>query len=137
MLKAALANRNKLIILFAIILIYGAIHFALSDNHPLHILSNICFHVGIFGLGYALLLELLNRNYFKMFAYPIYYFVESRKAANRRKHGMEAEKPLSPYDYEQKGLKKRKNTIFYIIGGVFIILSIIFAILFQPYLAQL
>ncbi|MCL2619734.1 MAG: DUF3899 domain-containing protein [Defluviitaleaceae bacterium] len=135
MLKSFLTRHAKTIILFVIIMIYGAVHFTLSESHPLHTLSNICFNVGSLSLAYALILELLNRNYFKMFAYPVYYFIESRKVSIRRKRGVESQSPLSPYDYEQQGLRKRKNIIFYVIGGIFIILSIIFALLFQPYLA--
>lgn len=132
MLKSLLTRHAKTIILFVIILIYGAIHLATSQVHTLHALSNICFNVGFLSLAYALILELLNRNYFKMFAYPVYYFLESRKVHARRKRGIECQSPLSPYDYEQQGLRKRNNVIFYVIAGIFIILSVIFALLLQP-----
>jgi len=80
---------------------------------------------------YALLLELLNKNFFKIFAYPIYIFRKSGQIFRQQKRNQETDKMLSLYEYELKDARKRQNKLYYILAVVFGLLSAAFALLLQ------
>jgi len=121
-------NLNKAFwIKFSVIFAYACLHFFLAAGGVFLRLSNICFNVGFASLALALILELLNRNYFKLFAYPAYFIRQSRLISDQRKRDMATEKMLSPFEYETKDVKKRPNKSFYLLALCFIPLSLLFA----------
>jgi len=123
-------NLNKAFwIKFSVIFAYACLHFFLASGGVFLRLSNICFNVGFASLALALILELLNRNYFKLFMYPVYFIRQSRLISDQRKRNLATEKMLSPFEYETKDVKKRPNKSFYLLALWFIPLSLLFAFL--------
>jgi len=121
-------NLNKAFrIKFSVIYAYACLHLFLAAGGVFLRLSNICFNVGFASLALALILELLNRNYFKLFMYPVYFIRQSRLISDQRKRNLATEKMLSPFEYETKDVKKRPNKSFYLLALCFIPLSLLFA----------
>ena len=134
--KKELKKENKNIMFLGLVILGNIIGLAFGlyrgRNYELYRqISDSFFTTGMINIIIGIGALLLNNNYFRLFTFASYY---SKKGRRRKKseigdyHNNDDDSTLgySAYEYEEKMSKDRPMLIFFGIGGVFTVLSIIF-----------